>query len=170
MSANTAKLVRIGHVSGVHGVKGWLKIHSYTVPRANILTYGSWRLLQGEKACVVRLEDGRGDGGRVTAKLEGIDDRDRAGELIGAEIAVERSQLPECGPDEYYWTDLEGLEVRTPAGTRLGVVDHLLATPGHDVLVVAGERERLIPFVQGAVILSVDLAAQLIIADWPTDE
>ena len=170
MSVSTAKLVTIGRVAGVHGVKGWLKIHSYTDPRANILHFDRWCLVRGENIRVVRVEHSRSDRGRVSAKLEGFESRDAAAELIGADIAVERIQLPECGPNEYYWTDLEGLEVRTPAGMLLGVVDHLLATPGHDVLVLRGDRERLIPFVHGAVIKNVDLAARLIIADWPMEE
>jgi len=86
--------------------------------------------------------------------------------LIGADIAVERSELPACEPGEYYWADLEGLEVVTPAGDRLGTVDHLVATGGHDVLVLAGKPERLIPFVHGAVIRGVDLVAGVIVADW----
>jgi 16S rRNA processing protein RimM len=166
VSANTRKLVTLGRVSGVHGVRGWVKVHSYTEPRANIVGYDVWTLRRpgGERA--IEVEDGRGQGASVVAKLRGVDDRDAARELLGAEIAVERSALPACAPGEYYWTDLEGLTVVTPGGERLGVVDHLVATGANDVLVLAGRPERLIPFVHGAVIRSVDLAAGLIVADW----
>jgi 16S rRNA processing protein RimM len=166
VSANPERLVTLGRISGLYGVRGWVKVHSYTEPRDNVVGFARWRLRTqaGERA--VEVEDGRAHGANVVAKLRGVDDRDAARELIGADIAVERSALPACEPGEYYWADLEGLEVVTPAGDRLGTVDHLLATGGHDVLVLAGNPARLIPFVHGAVIRGVDLAAGVIVADW----
>jgi 16S rRNA processing protein RimM len=169
MSANTRKLVTLGRISGVFGVKGWVKIHSYTEPRDNIVAFGVWTLRRHGVGTEIEVEDGRSHGSNVVAKLRGVDDRERARELIGAEIAVARAALPECGPGEYYWADLEGLEVVTPGGERLGKVDHLLSTGGHDVLVLAGAPERLIPFVRGNVIRAVDLEAGLIVADWSPD-
>jgi len=170
MSAHTRKLITLGRISGVFGVKGWVKIHSYTEPRDNIVAFGAWTLRRRGVENAMELEEGRSHGSNVVAKLRGVDDRERARELIGAEIVVERSALPECGPGEYYWTDLEGLEVVTTGGERLGKVDHLMATGGgHDVLVLTGEPERLIPFVRGEVIQAVDLDAGLIVADWPLD-
>jgi len=79
---------------------------------------------------------------------------------------VPRSELPDPGPDSFYWTDLEGLTVRTVAGVELGVVDHLLETGANDVLVLKGERERLIPYVRGAVVTDVDLEQGVITVDW----
>ena len=88
---------------------------------------------------------------------------------MGREIAVERDQLPELANDEYYWTDLEGLQVRTCAGVTLGRVDHLLATGANDVLVVQGEREHLIPFVLGSVVKAVHLSDGWMEVDWDPD-
>jgi len=166
VSAKTHKLITLGRISGVFGVKGWVKVLSYTEPRDNIVRFPIWTLRRHGVDSRIEIEDGRSHGGGVVAKLRGIDDRDRARELIGTDVVIDRSALPECGPGEYYWTDLEGLEVRTPGGERLGVVDHLLATGGNDVLVLAGVPERLIPFVVGEVILGVDLDAGVIVADW----
>jgi 16S rRNA processing protein RimM len=166
VSANTSKLVTLGRISGVYGVRGWVKVHSYTEPRANIVGFDAWTVRQRGGERTIEVEDGRAQGAGVVAKLRGVDGRDEARELIGAEVAVERSALPECKPGEYYWTDLEGLAVVTPAGEELGTVDHLLATGGHDVLVLAGQPQRMIPFVHGAVIRSVDLDAGVIVADW----
>ncbi len=166
VSAKTGKLVTLGRISGVFGVKGWVKVHSFTEPRDNIVGFGVWTLRHRGAVSAMELEDGRGHGGNVVAKLRGVDDRDRARELVGADICVARASLPECGPGEYYWTDLEGLEVRTPGGESLGVVDHLVATGANDVLVLAGEPQRMIPFVIGEVIRRVDLDAGLIVADW----
>lgn len=170
MSANARKLVTVGRVSGVFGVKGWVKVESYTEPRDNVVGFDVWTLNLRGVTTVVEVEQGQGHGNQVVAKLRGIDDRDRARELMGAEIAVGREQLPPCEPGEYYWTDLEGLEVRTPQGEVLGKVDHLLATGANDVLVLGGKPERLIPFITGSVIRSVDVAGGVIVADWPVDD
>jgi len=169
VSAKTQKWITLGRVSGVFGIKGWIKIESYTEPRANIVTYGVWTLRLRNAATAFEVEDGQGQGRSVAAKLRGIDDRERAREWVGAEIAVERERLPAIRGDEFYWTDLEGLEVRTTAGVALGKVDRLLATGANDVLVLDGPPERLIPFVVGPVVKSVDLAAGLIVVDWSPD-
>lgn len=163
------KSVTLGRVSGVFGVKGWLKIESYTDPPDNVGRYDDWTLrLRGVERRVT-VEAARRHGHGIVAKVAGLDDRDLAREWVGADIVVERAQLPPLGAGEYYWTDLEGLEVRTPDGTSLGIVDHLLATGGNDVLVVRGAVERLVPFVLGGVIKRVDLEQGLIEADWPLE-
>jgi 16S rRNA processing protein RimM len=169
VSATTRKLVTLGRISGVFGVKGWVKVQSYTEPRENIVGFDVWTVRRRGMDTTMEVEEGRSHGGGVVAKLRGVDDREAARELIGAEIAVERTSLPECAAGEYYWTDLEGLEVVTPSGERLGIVDHLVTTPGHDVLVLAGRPQRMIPFVPGEVIRKVDLDAGLIVAEWSAD-
>lgn len=169
VSAKTHKQVTLGRISGVFGVKGWVKVFSYTEPRDNIVGFRSWLLrLRGDERRF-DVEAGHKQGAGVVAKLRDVDDPERARELVGADIVVDRQELPACAAGEYYWTDLEGLEVRTTEGQVLGTVDHLIATPGHDVLVLTGERERLIPFVLGSVICEVDLAAGRIVADWSAD-
>jgi 16S rRNA processing protein RimM len=170
VSAKPPKWVTLGRVSGVFGVKGWLKVQSYTEPRDNIVRLAEWTLRMNGADRQLTVEDGQSHGGSVVAKLRGVDDRERAREWVGAEIVVERSQLPEARADEFYWTDLEGLEVRTVAGLTLGRVKSLLATGANDVLVVSGAHERLIPFVLGAVVQQVDLAAGLIVVDWSPDD
>jgi 16S rRNA processing protein RimM len=166
VSANPPKLVTLGRISGVFGVKGWIKIESYTDPRSNIVQLSPWTLtLRGARREAV-VEHGAAHGNGVIAKLRDTDDRDDAYALIGAEIAVPRERLAPLPDGEYYWTDLEGLEVRTLDGVALGRVDHLLATGVHDVLVLDGKPARLIPFVPETVIRSVDLEAGIIVADW----
>lgn len=169
MSAKTHKTVTLGRISGVFGVKGWVKVFSYTEPRDNVVQFARWTLRLPDGAREVEVETGRSQGSQVVAKLRGIDDRDEARGLVGADIVVERERLPECAEGEYYWTDLEGLSVHTTTGEVLGLVDHLIATGAHDVLVVHGDRERLIPFVMGRVIQRVDLREGVIVADWPAD-
>jgi 16S rRNA processing protein RimM len=169
VSANNQKWVTLGRVSGVFGVKGWVKVQSYTEPRDNIARFDAWTLRKNGVDRVFEVEDGHGHAGSVVVKLQGIDDRDLARELIGSEIAVERARLPATRDGELYWTDLEGLEVRTTTGMVLGKVDHLLATGANDVLVLDGSPERLIPFIADAVVKEVDLGAGVIVVDWSPD-
>jgi 16S rRNA processing protein RimM len=166
VSAKTRTRVTLGRISGVFGVKGWVKVHSYTEPRDNVVRFRTWIVTRAGTEHRLEVEAGHAQGAGVVAKLRGYDDRDQARELMGAEILVERHELPECGPGEYYWADLEGLEVRSIEGEVLGTVDHLIATAGHDVLVLAGEPALLIPFVQGSVIREVDLVTGRIVVDW----
>jgi 16S rRNA processing protein RimM len=156
----------LGRVSGLLGVKGWIKVHSYTDPRENVVQFESWILRRDAVERRVELEAGRRQGQVVVAKLKGVDDRDAARALIGAEIAVERAELAPCAPGEYYWTDLEGLAVSTLQDEPLGHVEYLFETGEHDVMVVAGDRERLIPFVRERIVRRVDLEQRIIVVDW----
>jgi 16S rRNA processing protein RimM len=158
--------VVLGRISGLFGVAGWVRIFSHTSPRENILSYSPWYLLRGGRWERLGLEEGRRQGRSVVARLSGCADRDQAALLVGCDIAVRRDQLPEAGEDEYYWTDLEGLRVRTVDGVDLGVVDHLFETGANDVVVVRGDRERLIPYLWDRVVRSVDLEAGEMTVDW----
>ena len=159
-----------GQISGVFGVKGWVKIFSYTQPRENILSYSPWFIRKNEKFEEVKLIKGQRQGNVVVAELDGIVDRDMAMSLVGAEILIRRHQLPKANSGEYYWADLVGLDVKTMDGVDLGKVDHLLETGANDVLVVLdGERERLIPFLQQHTVLKIDLEHSLIVVDWDPD-
>jgi len=156
------RLIVLGRVSGLYGVRGWVRVFSGTEPRENILRYSPW-LLDGQALAVV---EGKRHGKGVVARLSGCDDRDQAAALIGKTIAVRRAQLPPPRADEFYWADLEGLLVETLNGTGLGRVSHLFETGANDVLVVQGERERLLPFVWDEVIKDVDFDAGVICVDW----
>lgn len=91
--------------------------------------------------------------------------------MLGAEIAVDRVQLPELAKEEYYWAELIGLEVLNMAGETLGKVDHLLETGANDVLVVKTDdkQERLIPYVKGGVVKEIDLEKGCLRVDWDPD-
>lgn len=158
--------VTVGRITGVYGVKGWLRIYSFTEPRANILEYNPWQLRLADGWHSVELLDGKAHGKGVIAHLAGCEDRDQAARWVDVEIAVRREQLPAAEAGEFYWRDLIGLRVITTAGQELGVVDHLLETGANDVLVVQGERERLIPYAMGEVVTAVDLEAGELQVDW----
>jgi 16S rRNA processing protein RimM len=163
------EMIILGRISGLFGVKGWVKIYSHTSPREGILRYKTWYLKRDGDWDAARLEQGHTQGKGVVAKLEGLDERDQAALLIGADIAVRREQLPKLKPDEYYWSDLEGLRVVNLEGVDLGVVSHLFETGANDVLVVKGERERLIPYTRDLAVKEVDLQAGRILVDWDPD-
>ena len=160
--------VPIGRIVGLYGVQGWLKIESWAEPRMRIFDYQPWLLgaAPGQETRVSGAE-GRTQGKGMVARLPGVDDRDQAAALVGTDIHVAREQLPPPAKDEYYWVDLEGLEVVTTDDVELGRVSHLFATGANDVVVVRdGTRERLIPFVQGSYVRSVDLSAGRMVVDW----
>ena len=166
----SSDLLNAGQISGVFGVKGWVKVFSFTDPRENILRYSPWLLQKNNQIREIKVISGQRHGNTVVAELEGIIDRDAALDLMGAEIFISRKQLPEPKSGEYYWTDLLGLAVETEAGIKLGKVDHLLETGANDVLVVVDEGvERLIPFLQPQTVLKIDLSAGVMIVDWDPD-
>lgn len=161
--------VILGRIAGVFGVKGWVKVFSHTEPREGILKYQDWLLKRGNGWQPVKVEDGTPHGKSVIAKLANVDDRETAAELLDVEIAVPREDLPQTGDGEFYWSDLEGLQVVHCDGRLLGKVAYLMATGANDVLVVDGDGECLIPFVMGEVILDVDLGKGRISVDWDWD-
>ena len=156
--------VLIGHVAGVQGLQGWVRVHSLTDPREAIWEYQPWLL--GEERNAVRVSRARKQGKHLLVLLEGVEDRDQAEGLLGQTIAIYRDQLPEPEEDEYYWMDLVGLAVQLESGRELGVIDRMLATGANDVMVVRGDRERLVPFVLGQYVKDVDLKSGVIVIDW----
>lgn len=158
--------VVVGSVRGSFGVKGWIKIHSYTDRPESILDYAPWTLELSGSSRQYALLDGRLHGDAVIALLDGVATPEDAQALRGARIVVDRTCFPEASPGEFYRIDLLGCEVRNLAGKALGTVREVMETGANDVLVLRGERERLVPFVQGAVVKSVDLPQREILVDW----
>jgi len=165
-------LVVVGRVIGPFGVRGWLRVRSYTRPAENILAYSPWYLAregsddEANDAEVRRVVAGEVRGEGVVAQIEGVADRDTASALGGSRVMVPRSRFPATGTREFYWADLEGLEVRTAKGELLGRVQALLETGANDVMVVQGERRRLIPFILDVTVRDVRLDEGVVIVDW----
>jgi len=166
--------VTLGRIAGVFGVRGWVKLHSYTRPAENLLDYPRW-WLNTAQAYEARLIEGRVHGAGLVAQISDaqgapVEDRDLAAALIGAEIQVERSAMPKPPPGSYYWDDLVGLAVVSNAGEPLGRVVGVMDNGAQDVLVLEdGGQERLIPFVVGPIIQAVELESGRIVADWAPD-
>ncbi|OGA02506.1 MAG: 16S rRNA processing protein RimM [Betaproteobacteria bacterium RIFCSPLOWO2_02_64_14] len=158
----------MGRITAPYGVKGWVRVVPFTAATGNLLRYRSWWMGHGERWEERQVAQARVHGAAVVAQLLGCEDRDAATALRGKEVAVPRAALPAAKENEFYWADLFGLKVVNVVGEELGVVVRIFETGANDVLVVRGERERLIPFV-AAVIQKVDLASGIIRVDWGAD-
>ena len=156
------RLVELGELVGLHGVRGWLKLRSYCEPWEGIFEYRPWRV--GEHW--VDHVEGRRQGKTLVCRLPDIRDRDAAAAYVGKTVSVSRSALPEPESGHWYWSDLVGLEVLTKDNVQLGSVVRVFATGANDVIVVRGEKEHLIPLVSDRFVLSVDLAGGQMRVDW----
>ncbi|WP_426149953.1 ribosome maturation factor RimM [Pseudomonas sp. DC3000-4b1] len=167
-------LIVIGKIVSVHGVRGEVKVYSFTDPIENLLQYTRWTLRHEGIVKQVEMTRGRSQNKVLVAKLKGLDDREEARLLAGYEICIERSLLPDLTDGDYYWYQLEGLQVINGEGQVLGTVDHLLETGANDVMVVkpgAGsldDRERLLPYTDDCV-QAIDLDAGIMRVEWDAD-
>ena len=166
------KNVFVGKVSSPHGIKGWVKVISYTDPLENILSYKEWFIINEKVKKPFSIEDFRIQGKRIIVKLDGIQDRNSAEDLKNKEILVSRIELPKLEKNTYYWNDLLELPVLDKKGTQIGKVDSLFETGSNDVLVIVNEnKERLlVPFIMEEVIKKVDMVKEFISIDWPEIE
>ncbi len=183
-------LSTVGRVGSVHGVKGWVKIHSFTSPQEKLLEYRPWLLKTRHGIKEIEVLDSKVQGNGIIALFAGYEDREIAKSLATLEIAVDSALFPALANNEYYWHQLEGLQVVSVydgSEHRLGRVTKLMETGANDVLVVKGKaeelaedpsvqetnneeksidsRERLIPYID-SVVLSVNLDQKQIVVDW----
>jgi 16S rRNA processing protein RimM len=163
--------LELGRIGSPYGIKGWVHVQSFTDPPEALLKYRDWTLLS-ERAvpAAMKVVEARTQGSGLVARLEGIEDRDRAARLQGAAIRVERSALPKLRKREFYQVDLIGLNVSNVEGTALGTVAHFVETPGGSVMVVrsAPGKEHWVPASREH-LRKVDLAAGQVTVDWPAE-
>ncbi|WP_374247980.1 ribosome maturation factor RimM [Thermomonas sp.] len=169
-SSTSQRMITVGRLHGAFGVRGEVKLESYTAPERAIADYQPWTLRDArgnERVCEgAKVREG---GKGLVASVPGIADRDAADALRGVEVLVPRSVLPAPAPGQYYWVDLEGLRVVNLDGVEFGTVSHVFNNGANDVLVTHGERERMIPFVQPDFVTAVDVEAGVITVDWDAD-
>lgn len=166
--------VLVGQFAGVFGVKGWLKVKSFTQPEENILDYSPWYLRTAHGLKRVEIDDSKVRPQGIIVHIRGLDDRDEAALMGRVKIEVAKSQLPDLSEGDFYWHQLEGLQVVThwPEGHCLGRVDRLMETGANDVLVVVptedsiDSRERLIPYIPEQYVAQVDLQKGLLHVKW----
>lgn len=163
--------ITVGQFGAVHGLQGWLKLHSYTDPEDNIFSYHPWwwSTNPASNPILLSLEDTRRHHGSLLVKLKGCDNPDAARRYVNGTIVIEASQLPALAEGEYYWQDLVGFRVMNHQDKELGVVKRLIATGANDVLVVQRSedgKEVLIPYVLDHVIKQIKPSEKLIVVDW----
>lgn len=170
---NDERRVLLGRIVGVHGVRGAVKLESFTEPRLAIFDYSPW-LLESDTGRIesIAKAHGQAQGKGIVATLDGVADRDAAALRIGAKIWVPREALPALSGDEVYLADLEGMQVVNAAGDDLGRVSHVFDNGAHDVLVTRDEagRERLIPYVVDVYVKALDRDAKCITVDWHSED
>ena len=155
----------VGRFGAAHGVRGWLRVQSFTDPPQRLFEWKCWHLESGSE---VKLLEARVQGNGWIARLEGIEERNAASRLTGQMLLVDREELPVTTGREHYRADLVGFEVKNVEGALLGVVDHFIDTPANAVMVIKGAREYLVP-VSAQHLRSVDAEARRVIVDWPED-
>ena len=165
MSGDPSSLIELGIVGAPFGVRGWVKLRSYTEPPDRLLEHRSLQLCIGGVWRAYRIETSGRSGGQLTVKLIGVEDRDEAQKLRGAAGGVPRSELPERSDKDFYRADLIGCEVVNLKGVRLGVVQHFVEIPAHALMVVRGDQEYWVPAVPQH-LRRVDLQARRVIVDW----
>lgn len=156
----------LGRIGGPFGVKGWLKVQSFTEPPEQILGFPRWRATPpagGSRE--LRPLEGRRHGKGLVVRIEGVGNRDEAAALAQWELWVERQELPALGRGEYYRADLVGLAVVNEEGRALGRIDHFIDLPANPVMVVKGEREHWVPLVPRH-LRQVDLEQGRVVVDW----
>lgn len=163
-------MILLGRVHGAFGVRGELKLESFTEPASAIFGYQPWTLrdAQGHERTLMQAR-GRETAKGLVATFPDVADRDAAEALRGTGVYAPRGALPPPKPGEYYWVDLEGLRVVNLEGADFGVVSHLFSTGANDVLVARGDRERMIPFLEPDYIRSVDFDSGVVTVDWDAD-
>jgi|TARA_Y100000815_G_C13278041_1_gene475738 16S rRNA processing protein RimM len=165
----------LGKISTAFGIKGWVKVYSYTQPMTNILEYPVWHIRKDNRWQEFKVLQGKPQGKGLVASLQGITDRDLALSLHQCEVGVPEEALPELEEDEHYWFQLIGLKVVNTEGVVLGQVKELFDSGGgNQVMTVTpcegsiDQQQRLLPFVEQYV-LEVDLDSSVIQVDWDPD-
>ncbi|MEQ8954543.1 MAG: ribosome maturation factor RimM [Gammaproteobacteria bacterium] len=169
------KLVVLGRLGKSHGVKGWIRLNSYTNPPENILHYPELRVAAGDGWQALQIDASRPHLQGLLVHIDGFDSPEAVAALSGLELFVDSGSLPGLDNGDYYWHQLQGLRVVNLDGDLYGVVDRLMETGANDVLVVKplaesiDDRERLVPYVKDRIVREVNLADKLIRVDWDAD-
>lgn len=164
----------VGRTGGAHGLKGWMKIMSYTRPKENIFTYTPWLIYLDDTWQEIDIEESQQRGERLLVKISGIENPEDARTYMNCDLAIAREQLPALEEGKFYWHDLIGLMVLNQDGISLGKVSKISETGANDVLVIdaAGDSKNklLIPLVMDVYVKKVDLIANTIHVDWQIEE
>ncbi len=165
MSTDT-NYIAVGKIGTAYGVKGWIKIVSFTESITSILDYHPWYIEDNNTWKPIKVTDAKAYGKGIIAKFASFDAPETVRVLTGKKIAIQRSQLATLKKNEYYWADLEGLTVINQDDKVLGKIIFLLETGSNDVLVVKGDKEHAVPYLLDEVITSIDLTKKIMRVNW----
>ena len=171
-------LIQVGHITCAYGLRGGIRVSPYSMDADALLSVKTW-WLDKPSLRPVQVRNAKSHSGDVTATLVDVTDRETAEALKGATVQVSRADFPELPEDEYYWTDLIGLDTVNLQGESLGKVTDMMHNGAQSILRITPEAdpnaapdakapERLVPFVDQYV-KTVDLQARLITLDWGLD-
>ena len=156
----------MGKVLVPYGVNGWVKVYSFTEKIESFLTYKKLYLSKDQKNWLeIKIKEIKLHGKTIIVKFSEIADRSQAETYKNYLIGVPKDYLPQLNDNQYYWNDLIGLEVLNLQDVSFGLVDTYIETGANDVIVVKGDKERLIPYTPMTV-LKVDTIKNKIIVDW----
>lgn len=167
MSATSSNRVCVGQFAGSHGVRGLVKLRSFTDDPAAVVSYGPLSDESGKRRFQVSLQSTVKD--LFLARVEGITTREQAQELAGVRLYVDRAALPETeDDDEFYHADLIGLRAELADGTRFGIVKAVFDFGAGDVLEIRTEAGALemLPFSKACVPV-VDVRGGRLVVDLP---
>jgi len=156
----------VGQLGSAHGIQGWIKIHSYTEPADNLFHYAPWFCQWQQHWYMLSCDNWRRQGKSYVGHLISCDDRNLAALYTNLDLYIPRTLLPEPDSNEYYWHDLQGLQVINQNGIKLGVIDHLFNSGASDIMVIIGDKERLLPYVLEDIVVKVDLTNRCIHVIW----
>lgn len=159
----------LGCLGRVHGIKGFITVHSYTEPRENILNYKNWHFFIDKHWQTLNILQIEVNDKHILTQIAGYAERENAGKLTHVKIGVPKEELPDLSEGEFYWHELIGLSVFNTEGVALGTIDEILPTGSNDVLVVKKEHPILIPYLPGNTIVKVDLQQKTMIVAWHED-
>jgi 16S rRNA processing protein RimM len=170
---NQKNMVVVGNIGAPHGLKGWVRIHSYTEPPENLFEYPICYLKKDtrtDKWEQIHFSAYQPHGKFFIGVIDGYTDINEAELITNCELGVPRQELPDLEPGQYYWTDFVGMTVMNQTGDTLGVIEGLFETGANDVMIVKGiDRQRLIPYVLDDVIKNVDLKTRIMLVDWDSE-
>jgi 16S rRNA processing protein RimM len=167
--AETEQKIIIGRFGSPFGVKGWIKVQSFTEPEENLLTYAHWYSPERDSWSLIKHDDHAKHGKGWIVHLVGYDSPEAVRFLASTDIAIARSDFPPLAEDEFYISDIVGFSAINVEGVTLGEVMGFIDSGAHELLVIRGEKEYLIPLIKGRFLKAVDKTKEQITVDWDAD-
>lgn len=161
--------ITIGKFAKAYGVKGWIKVVSYTDPITNLIDYAPhWQVIHNNKTLSLDIEDAKLHGKFVIVKIKGYNAPETVRTFTNDLIKIAREDLPTLKDDEHYLADMIGLNVVSTSGVNFGKISEIQETGANDVIVVEGEKRTLIPYLDH-VVLKINVDKQEMLVDWEDD-